>query len=353
MPSPGRTHTERAKLVAGALADLAERGLASGDRATPELADRLALLAYPQLSIDGWVWTDHRISSLARGLRDHRAAGGRRRAGGLADPRAGDGHRRGHGRHRRRHPARARLLGDHADRHPQGSRPGVPRRPAGVRGRPRPGGIPSSDAKTMADMVAGMGVRGQFGASRLLRDQRMVRADRVVAFHDTDRGRYVYLAKPNADGRSGARSPRPTTDASRSACGNCSTRSRVGGTARHGESSDVRKQGVDSAHVQHRRRSTAACRRHRTTRRSSARSPTPSPRCAERRLPTARCRVRPALSSAVDALNDVMHDELAAAENRLEGVAARTGRDLPYRPEHRARGQRLGGLGTAGLGGDQ
>jgi hypothetical protein len=27
------------------------------------------------------------------------------------------------------------------------------------------------------------------------------------------------------------------------------------------------------------------------------------------------------LSSAVDSLNDVMHDELAAAENRLEGVA--------------------------------
>jgi hypothetical protein len=29
----------------------------------------------------------------------------------------------------------------------------------------------------------------------------MVRADRVVAFHDTPRGRYVHLAKPNADGR--------------------------------------------------------------------------------------------------------------------------------------------------------
>lgn len=28
-----------------------------------------------------------------------------------------------------------------------------------------------------------------------------------------------------------------------------------------------------------------------------------------------------ALSSAVDSLNDLMHDELAAAENRLEGVA--------------------------------
>jgi hypothetical protein len=29
-----------------------------------------------------------------------------------------------------------------------------------------------------------------------------------------------------------------------------------------------------------------------------------------------------AVSSAVDALNDLMHDEFAAAENRLDGVAA-------------------------------
>src|SRR6266540_1644598 len=34
-------------------------------RAAPELADWLNLLAYPQQSIDSWVWTDHQISSLA------------------------------------------------------------------------------------------------------------------------------------------------------------------------------------------------------------------------------------------------------------------------------------------------
>jgi hypothetical protein len=53
----------------------------------------------------------------------------------------------------------------------------------------------------MADMVSGMNVRGQFCVTRMQRDQRMVRADRVVAFHDTERGRYVHLAKPNNDGR--------------------------------------------------------------------------------------------------------------------------------------------------------
>ena len=65
VPSPGRTHTERRRLVATAFADLEARGLADRERAAPELLDRLNLLAHPQLAIDSWVWTDRRISSLA------------------------------------------------------------------------------------------------------------------------------------------------------------------------------------------------------------------------------------------------------------------------------------------------
>jgi hypothetical protein len=65
VPSPGRTHTERRQLVAQAFAALEERGLAKRDRAVPDLVDQLNLLAHHQLSIDSWVWTDHRISSLA------------------------------------------------------------------------------------------------------------------------------------------------------------------------------------------------------------------------------------------------------------------------------------------------
>jgi len=62
-------------------------------------------------------------------------------------------------------------------------------------------GVSGGDAKTMADMVRDMNVRGQFCVTRTQRDQRPVRADRVVAFHDTPRGRDVHLAKPTADGR--------------------------------------------------------------------------------------------------------------------------------------------------------
>ena len=62
---PGVTRNQRAELVAAAWAGLAERGLASGGRVDAELADRLALLAYPERSVDGWIWTDREIRGLA------------------------------------------------------------------------------------------------------------------------------------------------------------------------------------------------------------------------------------------------------------------------------------------------
>lgn len=201
VPSPGKTHTERAKLVADALGALKERGLSDGERAKPELADQLSLLAHPQVSIDTWVWTDHRISSLAVMSGNTAllaAVDGPEvwlipaRETGLAEAAVsvtgemppGPGYSVSV-------PTEALLA---ADKTAKGSE----RELAAALMRK---GIAASDAKTLAEMVGGMGLRGQFGASRMHRDQRMVRADRVVSFHDTHRGRYVYLVKPNNDGQ--------------------------------------------------------------------------------------------------------------------------------------------------------
>jgi len=201
VPSPGRTHTERRQLVAKAFADLEERGLADRERATPELLDRLNLLAYPQLAIDSWVWTDHRISSLA-------VVGGSAALLAAID-----------GAEVWLIPARETAIAEAAVSIAgdvvagPGLSVSVPTdvlaaADAEARGNVREfsasltrSGVSGSDAKTLADMVRDMNVRGQFCVNRVQRDQRMVRADRVVAFHDTPRGRYVHLAKPNADGR--------------------------------------------------------------------------------------------------------------------------------------------------------
>jgi hypothetical protein len=201
VPSPGRTHTERRRLVAEAFAGLEERGLVDRERATPELVDKLNLLAYPQLAIDTWVWTDHRISSLAVV------------SGSAALLAAIDGDQVWliPARETAIAEAAVSVAGDVVAG--PGLSVSVPTdvltaADAEARGDVREfaaalvrAGVAGPDAKTMADMVRDMDVRGQFCVTRMQRDQRMVRADRVVAFHDTPRGRYAHLAKPNADGR--------------------------------------------------------------------------------------------------------------------------------------------------------
>jgi ESX secretion-associated protein EspG len=201
VPSPGRTHTERRSLVAQAFDGLERRGLAKRDRAVPELADWLSLLAHPQLAIDSWVWTDHRISSLAV------VAGNSALLAAVDGPDVW------------LIPARETAIAEAAVSVAGDvvAGPGLSvSMPTDVltaadveaRGNHRElsaalmrRGIASHYAKTVGTMVGEMNVRGQFCVTRVQRDQRMSRADRVVAFHDTPRGRYVHLARPNNDGR--------------------------------------------------------------------------------------------------------------------------------------------------------
>jgi hypothetical protein len=201
VPSPGATHTERRKLVEQAFADLERRNLAERGRAVPDLVDQLNLLAHYHLAIDSWVWTDHRISSLAVvagssallaavdgpevWLIPARESSIADAAVSLAgDVIAGPGHS-------------VSLPTDVLNEADAEARGDIRLFASELKSK----GVSGPDAKTMADMVHEMNVRGQFGVTRLQRDQRMLRADRVVAFHDTPRGRYVHLAKPNNDGR--------------------------------------------------------------------------------------------------------------------------------------------------------
>jgi len=202
VPSPGRTHSERAELVRTAFDELRRRGLAKNDRAVPELADWLNLLAYPQQSIDSWVWTDHQISSLAvtgggAGLlavveltevwlipaRDTAIADAAVSIAGVQPPGRGFS------------VSVATDLLIEADARSHGSIPALAT-------ALKESGVSASDANTLATMLTGMGTRGQFGAERRHRDQQVYRADRVVAFHDTPDGRYGYLARRNASGQS-------------------------------------------------------------------------------------------------------------------------------------------------------
>ncbi|MBC6446739.1 ESX secretion-associated protein EspG [Actinokineospora xionganensis] len=198
VPSPGRTHTERRELVAAAFAGLEQRGLAEAGRAAPELADSLSLLAHAPVTVDSWVWTDHEITALSVASGDQGMLavvdGGEvwlipARGTAMAEAAvsiAGDV-AAGPGRSVSL-PTDILTKSDHAD-------------PQLMINALTEHGVSLSDAQMLGSMVTGMTTRGQFGAERAQRGRRRDRAERVVAFHDTDAGRYLYLTRPSADGR--------------------------------------------------------------------------------------------------------------------------------------------------------
>jgi hypothetical protein len=201
MLSPGRTHSERARLVREAFDALEQRGLAKNGRALPELADWLNLLAYPQVSIDSWVWTDHEIKSLAVAAGDQGLLAVVEpkevwlipaRGTALAEAAVSVAGVVPAGRGFSVSVATDVLLA--ADARAKGN-------PQVLAGILKDHGVSTMDARGLAEMVSGMGARGQFCAERRKRDQQVRRANRVVAFHDNESGRYAYLTRPNNAGR--------------------------------------------------------------------------------------------------------------------------------------------------------
>lgn len=201
VPSPGKTHAERAELAKKAWAGLESRKLAESGRAVPELADMLEVLAHPHVSVDGWIWAGREVKAFA-------AQAGR--AAQLAVIDEGQVWLI---------PARDTSLVESAVS-VAGEMTGGLGRSVSLpndlivaadnesRGDTKKfitklesKGISLRDAQILTSMLAGITTRGQFGAERRHRDQRIVRADRVVAFHDTPDGRYLDLVKPSPDGR--------------------------------------------------------------------------------------------------------------------------------------------------------
>jgi ESX secretion-associated protein EspG len=203
VPSPGITHAERADFVRTAWASLESRDLARRGRITGEVADAVALLGNPRISIDLWIWAGGRkIKGLA-------AAAGEdgvlavvdgdevwlieARGSALAEAAvsvAGE-MPAGFGRSISLPNDVLRQASDEAGRNAEKLVLALERR-----------GLPLSDAQELARMADGMGTRGQFGVERGQHSGPPVRAGRVVAFHDTTSGRFLHQVRPSTDGRS-------------------------------------------------------------------------------------------------------------------------------------------------------
>jgi hypothetical protein len=201
VPSPGMTHTQRAELIEQAWDSLRARGLARGRKASGELIDMLNLFAHAKVTIDVWVWTDREIKGLAVSV-------GSQALLGVVD----DGEVW-------LIPARDTLLAEAAVSAAGELAPGVGQSisvphdilrdaDAEARGDAKAmvtaledRDVPLWQAQELAGMLLGQESRGQFGVERVGRDGQMRRADRVIAFYDTDAGRYLFQLRRNPDGR--------------------------------------------------------------------------------------------------------------------------------------------------------
>lgn len=195
VPSPGKTHAERAKLVASAWRALSNRGLISGGALDADLEWMLRLIAEPGREVDGRCWSQRSVRVLAAAENDGEravlavkdgdfltfspaSAAGLPRAVVSSLPETPPGPGRSVSVPSDALDAAAADVGDK-----------VEQLPAALQRR----GVRTDDAEALAQMVAGAAAQGQFGAAARDRYGKRERAERVVGFFDTALGRYAQL----------------------------------------------------------------------------------------------------------------------------------------------------------------
>ncbi|GAA4620165.1 ESX secretion-associated protein EspG [Saccharopolyspora hordei] len=200
VPSPGRTHTERARLVDSAWRSLGARGLGRPTDVDPELERMLRLLARPDREVDGRFWLGRSVRVLAAAdggdavlvvkdgdelsFRAASATGLPREAVSVLPPaQAGPGRS-------------VSLLSSDLDAAAEDAGDNVEQLTGALQRR----GVRADDAEALTGMVTGVSARGQFGAAARDRFGRRVRAGRVVGFFDTAHGRYAQLRRESPSG---------------------------------------------------------------------------------------------------------------------------------------------------------
>ncbi|MDX8142816.1 ESX secretion-associated protein EspG [Lentzea sp. BCCO 10_0061] len=194
VPSPGKTTEERRAIEDRVWLQLGARGLGGPRSLDPTLEDLLHVLNRPQQEIDARMWLNERSLRVL--------AAGKGQAGVLAIL---DG-------------TQLILRPAEADGLPREALTALPTAPAGeghsitlpsadLDGAAASAATPedleaalsttlrAGDAHTLAEMVRDASNRGQFGAAARDKWGKRVRPDRVVAFYDTPKGRYLQMRR--------------------------------------------------------------------------------------------------------------------------------------------------------------
>lgn len=203
VPSPGRTHTERAELVDSAWRALSARGLGEPMRVDPQLERMLRLLARPRREVDVRLWLRRSVRVLAAADQDlHEEAvlvvkdgdaftlrpaapTGLPREAVSVLPSAGAGPGRSVTVRSEDLDAAAEAAGDSVEE---------------LRAALGHRGVRAEDAEALVRMVGGITATGQFGAAARDRWGKRLRAAHVIGFLDGPHGRYVQLRRQSPSG---------------------------------------------------------------------------------------------------------------------------------------------------------
>jgi hypothetical protein len=194
VPSPGKTHAERAELERTVWAGLERRGLGKPVSLDPALEDLLHLLNRPQTEVDGRLWLGRsvRVLAAAKGqsgvlavldgdnltLRAASSESLPREALSVLPPApAGPGHS---------------ITLPSADLDAAAA---AAKSPEDLENALGARGVRRDDAHTLADMMRDPGNRGQFGTATRDKWGKRRRPERVIAFYDTPEGRYVQMRR--------------------------------------------------------------------------------------------------------------------------------------------------------------
>jgi len=200
VPSPGATHSERRRLVDQAWVELERRGLGRPVEVHPAVAHGLTVLARPDREVDGRTW-------LGRSVRFLTAARGEEAVLAIL----ADNYVTLHGIAATALPSVAVGVLPQIQAGPGGSvslpsqdfetaanRGGGTRQ--GFEQALRNRGVREDDVTTLAGMINDVVATGNFGAAARDRWGKRHRAERVVAFFDTEEGRYVQIRRSSPDG---------------------------------------------------------------------------------------------------------------------------------------------------------
>jgi hypothetical protein len=199
VPSPGKTNTERARLVAAAWHSLDAKGLGRSVDLDPRLIQTLRLISRPQRELDGRLWLGRSVRLMAAA--DEESGVLAVQEGDRLTLRAADG--LGLPRHALSVLPPAIAGTGHSVTLPSKDFEAAAREataPKDFEAALRRRGLRESDAEALRKMIANVHHQGQFGAAARDKWGRRIRTPRVISFFDTEAGRYLQVRRDSANG---------------------------------------------------------------------------------------------------------------------------------------------------------